>query len=577
MNYLNIALEWHHAGFNVIPTAQNKRPAVASWKQWQSVAQAEDEVRSIFAKDSEGIALICGFNNVEVIDIDIKADPDGKIVEDVNATLKQEPYDLIKDYAYQTTPSGGAHLIYRLTNEPPGNNPSLAVKNGKAIIETRGSGGYALIDPTPGYKMYRPSKLRESVLMPEEREYLMAMCADFSVDEPKNYRDAQPKTTDSTRPGDQFNRDHGHDEVIALLESHGWTMAHSTSHQAHMVRPGKDARDGYSGNWDDRHQKFYCHTSSAHPLQGGVAYSPFALYVALEHGGDWSAAARALAPIVPAQASEKLTVEQRIQTQAPDRWAGAFVYNPYEDVGDTEEWVINYKAAKTYEFLARGMMLSLAGMEKSRKSRFLYTLAAGGLTGNPYLGFKWEVSPRKILIFDTEQPVFWLRRAGRYLTRIVGNKDWADVLEFHSIRPFTDKERLAYIEEKIYLARSTGPVDLIAIDGIVDLITDFNDLAKSTEAFNRLLALQEDSILASVIHLNKGLNNQTEQGHMGRVATKKADSILRLTYNEEDSSTNVKCHRSRTIPFPSFDFTQDQYGNVVLADSMRAFNEFTNL
>lgn len=579
MNYLDTALEWHHAGFNVIPTAQNKRPAVVSWKQWQSVAQTEDEVRSIFAKDSEGIALICGFNSVEVIDIDIKADPDGKIVEDVNAMLKQEPYNLIKDYAYQTTPSGGAHLIYRLTNEPPGNNPSLAVKNGKAIIETRGSGGYALIDPTPGYKMYRPSKLRESVLMPEEREYLMGMCADFSVDEQKNFREAQPKVNDGTRPGDQFNRDHGRDEVIALLESHGWTVAHNGTNQVHMVRPGKELRDGYSGNWDDRHQKFYCHTSNALPLQGGVAYSPFALYVALEHGGDWSAAARALAPITQTQASEKLTVEQRIQTQPADRWAGAFVYNPYEDVGDTEEWVINYESqSKQYEFLARGMMLSLAGMEKSRKSRFLYTLAAGGLTGKPYLGFRWLQSPRKILIFDTEQPVFWLRRAGRYLTRIVGNKDWADVLEFHSVRPFTDKERLAYIEEKIYLARANGIVDFIAIDGIVDLTSDFNDLAKSTEVFNRLLALQEDSIITSVIHLNKGLNNQTEQGHLGRIATKKADSILRLKYNEEDNgSTNVQCYRSRTIPFPSFDFTQDQYGNVVMADSMKMFNEFTNL
>jgi hypothetical protein len=312
-------------------------------------------------------------------------------------------------------------------------------------------------------------------------------------------------------------------------------------------------------------------------LQGGVAYSPFALFVTLEHGGDWSAAARSLAPLAPAAIAD-LPVQERIKVQAPDRWSGAFVYSPYDDVGDAEEWLINYETTnKSYEFLARGMILSLAGMEKSRKSRLLYTLAAGGLTGKPFLGFRWKASPRKIMIFDTEQPLFWLRRAGRFMTRTVGNRDWGDVLEFHSVRALTDKERLAYIEEKAYLARANGVVDMIIIDGIVDLLTDFNDLGKSTEAFNRLMAMQEDSILTTVIHLNKGINNQSEQGHLGRLATKKADSILRLIYNEEDKSTTVNCYRSRTIPFPSFDFTQDEYGNVVFADSMRAFNEFSNL
>lgn len=564
MNHLHTALHWHHAGFNVIPTNKDKQPLV-SWKKWQTEAQTEEEVRTIFANDCHGIGLVCGHNNIEAIDVDIKADPDGKIVEQINGYLKQSPYNLINSYAYQTTPSGGCHLIYRCEEPPAGNNGNLARKNGKAIIETRGSGGYVAIAPTPGYKMWWPERMGE--VMPEaERLALMELAASFNEDAPVGYKEYKPKQIegDDTRPGTLYDRDHGRDEVVSLLEHHGWKVEREHTNIVHLCRPGKDR--GVSGNWHDKHHKFYCHTPHAQPLLQDTAYSPFALLTVLEYGGDWSAAARSLAPVV----AKNETVEQRVAAASDDKWKDAYVYNPYEDDGsDKEKWIINYETTnKSYEFLARGFMLSIGGMEKSRKSRFLYTLAAGGLTGDPLLGFRWQESPRRILIFDTEQPTFWLKRAGRYITRIVGNKDWNDVLTFHGIRSFTDEQRLDYIEEKTYLARSSGIVDMIIIDGLADLIDDFNDLGKSTRTINRLMMLQEDSIMAGVIHLNKGVNNNYERGHLGSIWTKKADSIVRLTYNEETNYSTVRCHRSRTIPFPEFEFTQDKNGNVVLTQPL---------
>lgn len=573
MNYLDIALSWHRNGFNILPTTDNKRPAVASWKKWQTEPQTEEEVREIFKKDCKGIALICGINGVEVIDIDIKADPDGEIVKQVTAELKKEPFNLIKDYAYQTTPSGGAHILYRLSGQPPGNNPKLAVKNGKAIIETRGSGGYVLIAPTPGYKMFREDSLVNSSLTSEERDGLMLLCGSFNVDPPQGFKEYTPtgttkqeQSTEDNRPGTQFNRDHGRDEVISLLEKHGWQVSHEYKNQVHMVRPGKSIRDGYSGNWDETHHKFYCHTPNAHPLQSDTAYSPFALLVALEYGGDWKAAARAVAPLD----AGTLTVEKRVE-RGNDKWAGkVWVYNPYEDDGnDADDTILEYiDKGQHYEILGPGGGLSIGGEMKSRKSMLIRTIAAAGVAQKPLLGFNWKVTPRKILIFDTEQAKKWIKKGGRQLTRMLGTKDWADVIELHYIRELSHRDRLDFVEETLYLARSKGKVDMVVLDGIVDLVTNFNDIDQSYAVYDRIVAMQQEAAFAGVIHLNRGKDSQWERGHLGKIWAEKSEAILRVTYDDGQKLSNVKCYRSRDLPFPEFDFGQDDRGLVVPASSL---------
>jgi hypothetical protein len=90
-----------------------------------------------------------------------------------------------------------------------------------------------------------------------------------------------------TTPGDQFNE---RADVEGLLRSQGWT----TRNGKHWTRPGKSG--GISGTFGvvgDR--KFYCWTSAAAPLEPNQSYSPFALFATFHHGGDFGAAASALA------------------------------------------------------------------------------------------------------------------------------------------------------------------------------------------------------------------------------------------------------------------------------------------
>ena len=97
----------------------------------------------------------------------------------------------------------------------------------------------------------------------------------------------KPVQTDGNSPGDDFNK---RADVEGLLQSQGWT----TRDGKNWTRPGKSG--GISGNLGVvGERKFYCWTSSAEPLEANESYSPFALYATFHHGGDFSAAAEALA------------------------------------------------------------------------------------------------------------------------------------------------------------------------------------------------------------------------------------------------------------------------------------------
>ena len=94
---------------------------------------------------------------------------------------------------------------------------------------------------------------------------------------------------DNTRPGDDFN---ARGDVAALLKRHGWRPCGVRGDgNQHWTRPGKP--HGTSATLKDG--VFYVFSSNAHPFEPNGAYSPFAVFAALEHGGDFEAAARDLA------------------------------------------------------------------------------------------------------------------------------------------------------------------------------------------------------------------------------------------------------------------------------------------
>lgn len=111
---------------------------------------------------------------------------------------------------------------------------------------------------------------------------------------------------DQRKPGDLYNLAATQDTVVALLERHGFHSPKSMGGRVDLTRPGKQAKDGTSVTvYPDCHTTLWSSAPEGLPGalelrdRGGAhgTYDPFGLYVALEHDGDFRAAARALANV----------------------------------------------------------------------------------------------------------------------------------------------------------------------------------------------------------------------------------------------------------------------------------------
>src|SRR5262249_10984021 len=82
------------------------------------------------------------------------------------------------------------------------------------------------------------------------------------------------------------------EKVRALIRGEGWTQFRADHLGELWSRPGVD--DHCSARlFNDG--AFYVFSSNAAPFAIGEAYTPFGVYAELKHGGDYSAAAKALA------------------------------------------------------------------------------------------------------------------------------------------------------------------------------------------------------------------------------------------------------------------------------------------
>lgn len=322
---LDAARAWHQAGVAPlqIRPGGSKRPPV-EWKQYIATAPTVEEVQDWFGNGRPwGLALIMGAvsGNVEMTELEAAVTQDPQLMERIFDQLDQQQAWDVWDKVYygyhETSPAGGLHLIYRITDHAvPGNEkiarrPTDQPNKVQVLAETRGEGGYVIVAPTSG--MCHPSgkawvlQYGEAGVIPEvtwtERNLLHSVLRDALdsmpaavaapvVVSPAPSAVGGPST--GLRPGDDFEARTSWDEILA---PHGWTaLSRFADGEVHWVRPGKSARDGMSattGHASDRDRLYVFSTSTVFPTE--VPLTKFRALSILEYRGDDSAAARALA------------------------------------------------------------------------------------------------------------------------------------------------------------------------------------------------------------------------------------------------------------------------------------------
>jgi putative DNA primase/helicase len=318
---LTAALAWHDAGCAVIPIrADGSKAPRGQWKQFQACRPDRDQVVAWFAGHPLGIGVVCGAvsGGLEMLEFEgraIDAGLDARVADlaracGLTAVWKQ----LTVDGYCEKTPSGGAHLLYRVAGGPVAHSVRLArrpatavelavdpVDRIKVLAETRGEGGYTVVAPSAGkvHPTGRPWLALHGgtprcipTISAAERDRLVAVvrCLDSMPSNPSATPFARSRAGAGGVPGADFER---RVDWAEILQPAGWTLVYAIGCTRYWRRPGK--RTGISattGRAEGRDRLYVFSTSTMFDAE--VPITKFHAYAVLNHNTDHAAAARAL-------------------------------------------------------------------------------------------------------------------------------------------------------------------------------------------------------------------------------------------------------------------------------------------
>lgn len=187
-----------------------------------------------------------------------------------------------------------SHWFYRVVGEIKNAKHKLPSSK-ETVVEILGEGNQVVVGPSvhPSGDVYDvldgdPAEVDGRELMDAVYGLWFAVVSQLG-ETPTVQANGQARrgpTTDCS-PGTDYDE---RGDVRSLLVRHGWVPLHMSGDNEHWRRPGKAW--GTSATLKDFKQ-FYVFTSST-CLDSQRCYGPFGLYAALEHGGDYAAAAAAL-------------------------------------------------------------------------------------------------------------------------------------------------------------------------------------------------------------------------------------------------------------------------------------------
>lgn len=287
-NLIVKAQEYLQAQLSVIPTREDKLPAIASWKPYQSQRINEDQVGAIFSGNNvKGLAIICGAvsGGLEVIDVDTKYDVTGTLWDELSRLITDNLPDLSQSLVIAQTRSGGYHIYYKC--ESIAGNLKLSVRlNKDVLVETRGEGGYVVAPPTPGYTYLQGEPGTIPTITPEEREILFSIARSFNeVEEVKPRSESNSSSASYSSAGlNPFEDYNQRGDVIGLLESKGWRVTSQGGQRINLLRPGQtDSKT--SGNFHTGLRTLRVFSSSTE-FNPDKAYNPSQVFSLLECGED---------------------------------------------------------------------------------------------------------------------------------------------------------------------------------------------------------------------------------------------------------------------------------------------------
>lgn len=177
-------------------------------------------------------------------------------------------------------------------------------------------------------------------------------------------------------------------------------------------------------------------------------------------------------------------------------------------------------------FAPRGNVCAIAAEKKAGKTWLGMAMCAALLRGD-FLGMKARAENCKVLFFDTEQDAGDGQRIQKRVHYAKGwdfNTDHDEFQIFH-LREISSKVRRQFVNDAIEYLKP----DMVIVDGIRDLLKDFNDLEESAAVIGDFMRIssEQNCCIWAVLHVNP--NSDKMRGHLGTELGNKVADILLMT------------------------------------------------
>lgn len=558
---LDAARAWYDAGFCVIPSHEDggKRP-FGQWKKYQAERPDWATLEAWLTSGRyTGIGLIMGkaSGNAEMIEIEGPSDLiagrvsqlfDAARTFDIDGDLGLvELIERVYHGCSEVSAGGGIHMFLRITDGPVPGNTKLAMDTDKVITETRGEGGFVIVWPTPARTGHKPNEAylllpnahpsRAAQVTAAEHQWLHAIFSDAFGGIPE--QPAPPvKCTPAPSPTglspfDDYAQRMTWDEI---LQTAGWTFSHKDAEREHWTRPGKDKKDGASGNIKDG--CLYVHSTSVTDFPINVGLTKARAYAWLHHGGDLSAAAKALRaagygdPLEPAIELNPWQYDPAYADLDPEDARAEYVrthlraldWQELWDDDTEEEWIVE-------PLLPARRLVALYSAPKVGKSLLSLELAAGIASGRPLLGTPAQ-SPRTVLYVDFENdPVGDTRERLQAMNYTPKDLDNLKLLSFPNLSALDSAKG----SEELMAAVDYYQAQVVIIDTVSRAVKGDENENNTWLDFYRMTGLKLKAKGVALIRLDHTGKDQTKGQRGGSAKAGDVDAIWHMTKIDEDT------------------------------------------
>lgn len=310
--------------FSVITVGENKTPNF-SWtkQQTEKLTQSELTKRLEYKggktwTDKEGIiheikpttafGLVTGFEDLEVLDIDLKvfstAKEQKEFWEEFIGYLQDNILDFQDKFVIYKTKNAGYHILYK-TKRCEGNLKLAKLKGHKeAVIETRGRYGYVFAYPEN--KVSKKDYFEIEYISDDDRDILFSFSRMYNYVEEITIEPKKEKTdfaTGNITPWQDYNEK---TNILDLIQSDFTIVA---NHNKRYVIKRHGAQSPHSGYiFKDSGCMYLFSTGTIYPHEKLI--TPFVAFTYKYHNGDFSEASKELYKLGYGSRIEKIIKEK---------------------------------------------------------------------------------------------------------------------------------------------------------------------------------------------------------------------------------------------------------------------------